>query len=56
MPTYDFKCDECGHTFERRVAFDELVYCDDCDKTATKLFSPTTALAIFKGDGWAGKS
>lgn len=56
MPTYDFKCEECNFVFERKVNLDELAYCDDCDKPATKLFSPTKAPAIFKGTGWAGKS
>jgi putative FmdB family regulatory protein len=52
MPTYDFKCEECGVAFELNIPMGELAYCEDCEKPLTKLFTPVPA--IFKGTGWGG--
>jgi putative FmdB family regulatory protein len=54
MPTYDYKCEQCGHVFEVRHAFDaeppETCHDDSCDGTLRRVFSPPTI--IFKGSGW----
>jgi putative FmdB family regulatory protein len=55
MPTYDFKCEQCGMTFELNLAFDnkDLQYCEDCEKPLVRIYAPVAA--IFRGTGW-GKS
>jgi putative FmdB family regulatory protein len=34
MPTYDYKCDACGHTFEQvqSIKADSLKKCPECGK------------------------
>jgi len=42
MPLYDFKCEHCGHRFEKIVSMFKLkdVVCPECgEKGAKKLFS-----------------
>jgi putative FmdB family regulatory protein len=53
MPTYDYKCDKCGHRFEKFQSFSEsfLKVCPECgDETLRKVFSPSGI--VFKGSGW----
>ena len=52
MPTYDFKCEQCGTTFELNLAFDnkDLQYCEDCEKPLVRVYGPVAA--IFRGTGW----
>ena len=54
MPNYDFKCEQCGQTFELNLPMDnrELPYCEDCEKPLIRIYTPI--LSIFKGDGWGG--
>ena len=55
MPTYDFKCPECGITIEQSftVYSNHSIWCSDCQVPMDKQF--TSPGVIFKGDGWAGK-
>lgn len=52
MPTYDYRCADCGHEFEAQQAFtdDPLTECPSCGGTVKKRFS---AVGIaFKGSGF----
>jgi len=41
MPLYEFRCEECGHTFEKLVMSDEgNVRCPNCKGQVRKLMSP----------------
>jgi putative FmdB family regulatory protein len=52
MPTYEYACRDCGHTFEavQRMTDDPLTVCPVCDGTLRKVFAPP-AIA-FKGSGF----
>lgn len=54
MPTYEYKCQKCGHVFEARQSFSEapLTKCEleTCNGKVKKLFSPPAI--IFKGKGF----
>ncbi len=52
LPTYDYKCEECGSEFELRLRFRDSVDqpCNSCDKMATRQFSAVPI--VFKGSGW----
>ena len=52
LPTYDYKCEECGSEFELRLRFSDSVDqpCNSCDKVATRQFSAVPI--VFKGSGW----
>lgn len=52
MPTYAYRCTECGTEFDIYQRFDEdsLTNCPRCDATLRKLFSPTGI--VFKGSGF----
>jgi len=52
MPTYDYRCKECGHEFEIHQSFsdDALTVCPVCQGSLRKVFS---AVGIsFKGSGF----
>jgi putative FmdB family regulatory protein len=54
MPTYDYRCSACGHTFEELQTFSEepLTKCPKCKKNKLeRLFSGGGAI-IFKGAGF----
>ena len=54
MPTYDYRCSECGHTFEgfAKMSDPVTIHCSRCEKlTATRLIGAGCGL-VFKGDGW----
>ena len=54
MPTYDYKCKECGHLFEefQSMTAKKLVICPSCGKPAlVRLMSSGTGL-VFKGSGF----
>ena len=53
MPTYEYKCKECGHQLEVVQSFtdDALTKCPSCKKKALrKVFSPPGV--TFKGSGF----
>lgn len=58
MPRYDYRCEQCLVTTEITKTFQQLdvtaPLCPKCDQPMTRIYNPTPA--IFKGDGWAGKS
>ena len=52
MPIYEYRCDECGDSFEvfQRMSDDPLVTCEKCGGTLRKVLHP---VAIhFKGSGF----
>lgn len=53
MPTYDYKCLSCGHTFEifQAMSDDPVKKCPLCGKKVRRLVSGGTGL-IFKGSGF----
>ena len=54
MPTYDYKCDACGHTFElfQSIKADPVKKCPVCGKNKVKRLIGTGAGLIFKGSGF----
>ena len=54
MPTYEYKCEACNHTFEQWQSFSEevLTKCPQCKKKKlTRLFGSGAAI-LFKGSGF----
>ncbi|MFH1412333.1 MAG: FmdB family zinc ribbon protein [Candidatus Omnitrophota bacterium] len=53
MPTYTYKCSECGHGFEQfqSIIDDPIKKCPECKGTVKRLIS-TGAGLIFKGSGF----
>lgn len=57
MPTYEFKCEDCGHGFEQflPVKSRNLKVCPECrGKKLRRLISGGGGI-LFKGDGWTPK-
>lgn len=54
MPTYDYKCDNCGHIFEhfQSITSKPLVKCPQCEKRKLKRLIGAGAGLIFKGSGF----
>jgi len=54
MPTYDYRCDACGHTFEEFQSFSDkpLKKCPACGKAKLRRLIGTGAAVIFKGSGF----
>ncbi|MCC7476233.1 MAG: zinc ribbon domain-containing protein [Pirellulales bacterium] len=54
MPTYDYECDGCGHTFELFQSISEPVKkkCPDCGKLKLRRLFGTGAAVVFKGSGF----
>ncbi len=53
MPTYEYRCDKCGHEFEReqRITEDPIKTCPKCKaQKARRLISVTSF--VLKGGGW----
>lgn len=52
MPTYVYKCDECGITFERFQHFSEdpLKVCPECNGQVFRIIQPVGV--IFRGGGF----
>ena len=53
MPTYDYKCNQCGHDFElfQSMSEDHIKKCPECGGKVRRLVSGGSGL-IFKGSGF----
>jgi len=53
MPTYEYKCDSCGHGFERfqRMTDKPLKKCPECSSPVKRVIGPGAGI-IFKGKGF----
>jgi putative FmdB family regulatory protein len=54
MPTYDYECDACSHTFEIFQGINDpfLVKCPECGKKKLRRLFGTGAAIVFKGSGF----
>ena len=54
MPTYDYECQKCGHSFElfQKMSDAPLRKCPQCNKLSLKRLIGTGAGIIFKGSGF----
>jgi putative FmdB family regulatory protein len=54
MPTYDYRCDACGHKFEELQSFSAapLKTCPKCGKDQLRRLFGTGAAILFKGGGF----
>jgi putative FmdB family regulatory protein len=54
MPTYDYRCDACGHEFEhyQPITANPMRKCPACGKSKLKRLIGTGAAVIFKGSGF----
>ncbi len=54
MPTYEYKCDNCEHHFEKFQSITAAVLkkCPECGKNTLKRLIGTGAGIIFKGSGF----
>jgi putative FmdB family regulatory protein len=54
MPTYDYECDACGHSFELFQSISEPVKkkCPECGKSKLRRLFGTGAAVVFKGSGF----
>lgn len=58
MPNYDFKCEECGNKFSKRVSFDKKdeVSCAGCGSDKTKQIFTSVMVKGAKGPAPADSS
>jgi putative FmdB family regulatory protein len=54
MPTYDYECDGCGHTFElfQPITAAPQRKCPECDARKLRRLFGTGAAVVFKGSGF----
>jgi len=54
MPTYDYRCDNCGHEFEQfqSITASALRKCPECKKLKLKRLIGLGGGVIFKGSGF----
>lgn len=54
MPTYDYRCSDCGHEFEEMQSMnaEQLTDCPNCGKPALQRLMGGGAGMIFKGSGF----
>lgn len=54
MPTYDYECKACGHTFEELQSFSDAVLtkCPKCKKNKLERLFGGGGAIIFKGSGF----
>lgn len=53
MPTYTYRCKECGHQFDERQKFsdDALTDCPNCNGRLRRLVNNSAGI-VFKGSGF----
>lgn len=53
MPTYDYACDSCGHSFEavQKMVDDPLKTCPECGKKIRRVLTGGIGI-MFKGSGF----
>jgi putative FmdB family regulatory protein len=53
MPTYEYECSHCGHSFElfQKITDKPLVICPKCNKKIRRLIGKGAGI-IFKGSGF----
>lgn len=53
MPTYDYACDSCGHSFEafQKMSDEPLRECPECGKAVRRVLSGGIGIS-FKGSGF----
>ena len=54
MPTYAYRCSQCGHEFEefQQMAADPLIHCPSCGGDTLARVMGTGSGIIFKGSGF----
>ncbi|MFO8043794.1 MAG: zinc ribbon domain-containing protein [Alkalispirochaeta sp.] len=54
MPTYDYQCDSCGHTFETMQSMKDapLSVCPECENASLRRLISGGTGVIFKGSGF----
>jgi len=54
MPTYEYQCEACGHTFEvfQSITADPVRVCPVCKRRKVKRLLGTGAALLFKGSGF----
>jgi putative FmdB family regulatory protein len=54
MPTYEYKCDECGHEFEIRqdITAKPAIFCPNCRLCSLRRIISGGTGFILKGGGW----
>jgi len=52
MPTYEYRCRDCGHSFDivQKMSDDPLTHCPECGGELRKVFTPPAI--SFKGSGF----
>lgn len=52
MPTYHYRCSDCGHSFDffQKFAEDPLTECPECSGPIRRVPQPVGI--VFKGSGW----
>lgn len=52
MPTYHYRCSDCGHSFDffQKFADDPLTECPECSGPIRRVPQPVGI--VFKGSGW----
>lgn len=52
MPTYQYRCSDCGHEFDQYQKFSEstLTICPSCSGAIRRVIQPVGV--VFKGSGW----
>lgn len=54
MPTYDYQCDACGHTFDafESINAEPMTKCPECKKKKLRRLFGAGAAVVFKGSGF----
>mgnify|MGYP001613235000 CR=1 FL=1 len=52
MPFYEYKCDSCGHQFEKlqRISEEPLKECEKCGEAVRRIIFPSAI--VYKGSGF----